>query len=69
MGFVLLSLVSTDFNDVDFWKEAVTPCRHGTTFQGDWPLKKNFGNLQAIRTMVLQNVVNASPYGLFVLAL
>jgi hypothetical protein len=40
MGFVICSPIPTDFNDVDSWKVAVTPCCHCTTFQGDRPLKK-----------------------------
>jgi hypothetical protein len=40
MGFVVRSPIPTDYNDVDSWKVAVTPCCHCTTFQGDRPLKK-----------------------------
>ena len=39
MGFVVRSPIPTDFNGVDSWKEAVTPCCHCTTFRGDRPLK------------------------------
>ena len=32
--------IPPDFNKVDSWQEAVTPCCHCRTFQGDQPLKK-----------------------------
>jgi hypothetical protein len=40
MGFTVRSPIPSNFNDVDSWKEAVTPCCHCTAFQGDRPLKK-----------------------------
>jgi hypothetical protein len=40
MGFTVCSPIPSNFNDVDSWKEAVTPCCHCTAFQGDRPLKK-----------------------------
>jgi hypothetical protein len=40
MGFTVCSPIPSKFNDVDSWKEAVTPCCHCTGFQGDCPLKK-----------------------------
>jgi hypothetical protein len=40
MGFTVCSPIPSNFNDVDSWKEAVTPCCHCTAFQGDCPLKK-----------------------------
>jgi hypothetical protein len=40
MGFTVRSPIPSNFNDVDSWKDAVTPCCHCTAFQGDRPLKK-----------------------------
>jgi hypothetical protein len=40
MSFIVHSPIPTNFNNIDSWKEAVTPCYHCTTFQGDRPLKK-----------------------------
>jgi hypothetical protein len=40
IGFTVYSPIPSNFNNVDSWKEAVTPCCHCTAFQGDRPLKK-----------------------------
>jgi hypothetical protein len=40
MGFTVRSPIPSYFNDVESWKEAVTPCCHCTAFRADRPLKK-----------------------------
>jgi hypothetical protein len=48
MGFTEKAVIPSDFNDVDSWHEAVTPCSHCTAFHAERPLKPKLRKLRSL---------------------